>query len=178
MRVIVGAGIIAITIVISTLAQASDVDWKYYGGIAQGADLRFCFYDAKGVTHAPDGHLRVWIKCLSKKDMKAVNVEKDFDGKIMKSVAKRVANYYMPPILKAQDINFDEMLNIVTIEEIADIAYIQPKVSIFYELNCSERKLRELSYSIGTFSRDKPTEWQFIPPEGNAANLLKILCPL
>lgn len=168
-----------IVINIGAIAQGSNVDWKYYGGtpIAKEGFVS-CFYDAKGVTKKSDGYLRVWIKCLSVKDIKAINIKKDFNGKIIKSVVKRVAHYYIPPIARVEDITFDEMLNIVGIEEIADIAYIQPKVSMYYELNCTDRKLRELSITIGSFSSDKTTSWQYVPPEGNAANLLKILCPI
>src|SRR6266851_4094922 len=47
--------------------------------------------------------------------------------------------------------------------------------------SCAERMLRELSISIQTKgqggSRDKPGDWKYVPPEGNAARLLKILCP-
>jgi hypothetical protein len=42
--------------------------------------------------------------------------------------------------------------------------------------------VRELSISFsvnGKYrSSDEPRPWKFIPPEGNGASLLKLLCPL
>jgi hypothetical protein len=68
-------------------------------------------------------------------------------------------------------------------EETANISHIQLCARILYEINCSERMLRELSISVQTDdgkegSREKPTEWKHVPPEGNGASLLKILCPV
>lgn len=54
------------------LAQELSVDWKFYGGASvQGSD--FCFYDAKGVIQTPDGHMRVWTKCLPQKDLDSID---------------------------------------------------------------------------------------------------------
>jgi len=65
-------------------------------------------------------------------------------------------------------------------EETANISNIQPRARIFYELNCSDRMLRELSIYVQANgkagSRDKPGDWSNVPPEGNGASLLKILC--
>jgi hypothetical protein len=48
-------------------------------------------------------------------------------------------------------------------------------------LNCCERMMRSLSVSVYTEGKhgfqNKPTDWDYVPPEGNAALLLKILCP-
>jgi hypothetical protein len=42
--------------------------------------------------------------------------------------------------------------------------------------------MRELSFDImvngKSGSLDKPSDWKYVPPEGNGASLLKILCPL
>jgi len=41
--------------------------------------------------------------------------------------------------------------------------------------------MRELSIFVASRGKsgsiDKPRDWQYVPPEGNAANLLKISCP-
>jgi hypothetical protein len=89
---------------------------------------------------------------------------------------------YMPPIAAAEkSIDYDQAVTIMQYEEIANISGIKPHSSIFYELNCSQRMLRELSMSFSANGRygssNKPRDWQFIPPEGNGAALLKILCP-
>jgi hypothetical protein len=58
---------------------------------------------------------------------------------------------------------------------------IAPRARIFYELNCSEKMLRELSIYIQAAdgksgSRDKPREWQYVSPETNGTRLLKLVC--
>jgi hypothetical protein len=71
-------------------------------------------------------------------------------------------------------------MQITEYEEIANIGSIEPHAKIFYELNCPERMSRELSIYFqadgksGSF--DKPSDWKYIPPEGNGSRLLKILC--
>jgi len=157
------------------LAQALDVDWKLYGGDTTGG-ISFCFYDANGVVRGPEDHIRVWIKCLSQKDMEGIELSK---GSVEKSVKKLTAGY-VPPIVVAGKMNFDQIVDITASEEIANTGLVKPLASIFYELSCSERRLRELSIHVHangkSGSSDKPRDWKYILPEGNAANLLKILC--
>jgi hypothetical protein len=66
------------------------------------------------------------------------------------------------------------------LDKVADAGTIDPQASIFYELNCRDRMMRELSISIHARSKsgslNSPTEWKYVPPEGNGARLLKILC--
>jgi len=76
----------------AVLAQALSVDWKFYGGASLGGDSE-CFYDAKGVVQGPDGHIRVWTKCLLQKDMDSIDIKKDFDGTILENTAQKVANH-------------------------------------------------------------------------------------
>jgi hypothetical protein len=100
----------------------------------------------------------------------------------LENAAKKVARYYIPPIaLVEENIDFDRSIAITAYEETANIGHIQPTARIFYELNCFDRMLRELSISIErnnkSGSRDKPTDWKYVPPEGNGATLLKLLCP-
>ena len=157
------------------LAQASDVDWKLYGGDTTGG-ISFCFYEANGVVRGPEDHIRVWIKCLSQKDMEAVELD---EHSINKS-AEKLLRGYVPPIVVAGKIEFGQTAAITSYEEIANTGLPKPQASIFYELSCSERRLRELSIHIRangkSGSSDKPRDWKYILPEGNAANLLKILC--
>jgi hypothetical protein len=165
----------------SAPAQGLDVDWKLYGGAPVGGES-LCSYDTRGLTRQPDGHIRVWTKCLLKADVDGINIEKDFDGRILKAAAEKVAQYYVPPISKIQNVDANDAIAITGYEEIADIAVLQSQSRIFYELNCSDRMLRELSIDLhinGQIgSSNKPSEWKYVPPEGNGAALLKILCPL
>jgi hypothetical protein len=92
------------------VAEALSVDWKYYGGASVRGDNKFCFYDAKGVVQRPDGHIRVWTKCLPQKEMDSVDIEKDFDGKILENTAQKVARYYMPPLAAIEAIDANQAM--------------------------------------------------------------------
>jgi hypothetical protein len=87
---------------------------------------------------------------------------------------------YVPPIAAVQSLDWDKAMDITRYEETANINSIKPHTRIFYELNCLQRMLRELSITIevnGQYgSVDKPKDWRFIPPEGNGASLQKIIC--
>jgi hypothetical protein len=160
-------------------AQASDVDWKMYGGASvSGAEI--CFYDAKGAVRTPDKYVGVWTKCLSQKDIDNVDIKHDFSGRIVENAARKMINGYVPPIALVEDIDFDQATVITGYEETANISGIKPHSNIFYEINCSQKMLRELSINLlvnGQHgSKDTPSAWRHIPPEGNGASLLKILC--
>jgi hypothetical protein len=74
-----------------------------------------------------------------------------------------------------------QITEIVAAEEAANLAAIEPQAQIFDEMNCSERMTRTLSVSIHTNGRygfnNKPSDWEYVPPESNGATLLKLLCP-
>jgi hypothetical protein len=133
-----------------------------------------------GVVREPHSPLRVWTKCLPQKDVDNVDIKKDFGGKILENTAQKVARHYIPPIGAAETIDADQSMQFIEYEEVANISNIEPHAKIFYELNCSERMLRELSIFFQlngkTRSSDKPRDWTYVPPEGNGARLLKILC--
>jgi hypothetical protein len=130
------------------VAQGLNIDWKFYGGApAQGDELE-CFYDAKGVVQTPDRDIRVWIKCLAQKDLDSINIEKAFGGRILKNTAAKIAHYYLPPIGSIQTLDVDQAMTITQYEETANIGDIEPRAQIFYELNCPDRMIRELSIDI------------------------------
>lgn len=110
-----------------------------------------------------------------------MNIEKDFGGAIEKGAAQKIAHYYLPPITRVQEVNTDTIITITQYEVTADVADIQPSLSIFYELDCSKRMVGELSIYLKKNGKSsdfgKPVNWQYVPPEGNMADLLKILCP-
>jgi hypothetical protein len=161
----------------ASMTQTLSVDWKYYGGAPIDGDT-LCFYEAKGVIRRPDGHVRVWTECLLLKDLDSIDIKSDLGKKIIENTVQKVARYYEPPIAVVEDIDVNQSAVIAQYEETANIGYIQPRAQIFYELNCSERMLQELSINIrGSGSRNRPRDWWFVPPKGNGASLLKILCP-
>ena len=166
---------------IASAAHAADVDWKLYGG-ASVAGQELCFYEANSLVHPPDGNVRVWTKCLPKQDMDAADPESGLGRKIVADAVRKIESGYVPPIVVAKGMEFDQIADIVAYEEAASLSGIKPLSTIFYELNCAQKMLRELSIRIlvkGKYSSmDEPTPWKFVPPEGNGAMLLKMLCPL
>lgn len=54
----------------------------------------------------------------------------------------------MPPIDRIEPLNEDQKITITIYEVSANIAFFEPQASIFYELNCKERLVRELSISV------------------------------
>lgn len=161
-------------------AQGVNVDWKLYGSAALGGES-LCFYDAKGLIQSPGGYMRVWTKCLVKRDLDGIDIENDLGGRIVKDAAERVARHYIPPAAKIQNVDANDRAAITAYEVIADIGNLHPQSSIFYERNCSDRMLRELSIDLDINGRigssNKPSGWKHVPPEGNGASLLKIICP-
>ncbi|WP_076858180.1 hypothetical protein [Bradyrhizobium mercantei] len=156
-------------------AQATEVDWKLYGW---SDNDQHCFYDASTAERHADRHVRVWAKCLLQSEMDAVDIEKDFDGKIVNGAAHKVVSRYVPPIADFVKLSADEQIAVIRYEVTADIGSIEPAARIFYELNCSERMMRELSIQVrGRGSHNKPLDWKFVAPETNGTRLLKMLCP-
>lgn len=128
----------------------------------------------------PNAHVRVWAKCLREKDLDSVDIQKAFGGKILENTAQKVGSKYVPPFATVETVDADQRLTVTQYEVTADIGSLDPQASIFYELDCRGRMIRELSTSFQTGgkrgSSDKPGDWRYIPPEGNGARLLKILC--
>jgi hypothetical protein len=165
----------------STVAIASDVDWKLYGSSTVSGDVNLCFFDLRGAVEAPDRHIKVWTKCLQKRDMEHIDIKKDFDGKILKNAARKIIDRYIPPISLVEDTNFDQAMEVATFEEIADVGDIQPVARIFYELDCPKKMLRELSIEVvdsggRSGSKHSASEWKYVAPETNGERLRKILC--
>jgi len=164
---------------ITATAQAADGDWKMYGGASVSAP-EICFYDVKGAVRTPERLVRVSTKCFSRKDLDNVDVDKDFAGRISKNAARKMQDGYMPPIGLVEDIDVDHALVVAMYEEIANISGIQPQATFSYELNCPQKIMRELSIDLRDNrhrgSKNTPSNWRYVPPEGNEASLLKILC--
>jgi hypothetical protein len=162
-------------------AHALNVDWKMYGGVAD-AGQSVCFYDRNGLVKQPDGHIRVWTKCLPRKELDAAPRGKKFGSKIVENAATKFRLGYVPPIASLENMNTDQRVDVITYETTADISDVEPQATIFYELNCPQRMMRELSINLHVNgkrgSSDKPGDWKYVPPEGNGARLLSILCPL
>jgi len=177
----VQAGLLIAIGVTNAQAQPSGVDWKYYGGATFDDGTHDCFYDAKGVERKTQDNIKVWAKCILQRDLDAIDPKKDYNGILIDNIARKMANYYMPPYGDLEKLTIDQIMSMIEYEEIADIGYIQPTERIFYEVNCTEKMERELSISATkngiTTVINKPQEWSYVPPEGNLAVLYKILGP-
>jgi hypothetical protein len=165
----------------STVAIASDVDWKAYGSSTVSGEANLCFFDLRGAVEVPDRHIKVWIKCLHRKDMERIDIEKDFGGKIASNAAKKMIDGYIPPFSLVEDTGFDQAMQIAAFEEIADVNNIPPVARIFYELDCPKTMLRQLSVEVvdvdgRSGSNHRASEWKYVAPETNGARLQKILC--
>jgi hypothetical protein len=134
----------------------------------------------RGVVRTPERLVRVRTKCFSRKDLDGVDVDKDFAGTISKNAARKMQDGYMPPIGLVEEIDFDHALVISMYEEIANISDIQPQATISYEFNCPQKIVRELSIDLRVNgqggSKNTPSNWRYVPSEGNEASLRKILC--
>jgi hypothetical protein len=171
----------------SSVAIASDVDWKFYGSSTAYGDANSCFFDLRGSVEAPDRHIKVWVKCLRMKAMESIDIKKDFGGKIASNAAQKFIDGYIPPISLVEDANLDKkselakFMVVTQFEEIADVSDIPPVARIFYELDCPKTMSRMLSVEVidvdgRSGSNHSATEWKYVAPETNGARLQKILC--
>jgi hypothetical protein len=114
---------------------------------------------------------------VAKKSLDAVTLTNEQ----ARDAAKKIDQGYVPPIVVIGRVEFSKIVEIVSAEEVADLGTIEPLSQMFIEMNCIERVDRRLSTTLHIDGQshfdDKPSEWQHVPPEGNRANLLKILCP-
>lgn len=157
-------------------ALSAEVDWKLYGGLE---GMR-CFYDETGVKQLPGHLVRVWTKCLRETELETFDVTKAANKAVLERSAERVAHYYVPPLAMIEDATPDQALTVTMYEAMASLARLEPQVSIYYELNCQDQMVRELSLLVKVKGQsrtsERPTVWRYVPPEGNAARLIQMLC--
>src|SRR5262249_40925023 len=109
----------------SAFAQGSTVDWKLYGGGSGDVDTA-CFFHANGIVRRTDGYIRAWTKCLSLKDLQRIDLKKDYGRKISENAARKKANNYVPPLALVESIDKDVLIGLMYLEEVANIATIEP----------------------------------------------------
>jgi len=164
----------------SGLARALNPDWKFYGGVSSQNGQSWCFYDSTAVFRAPDGHLRIMAKCLPQTAMDDIDIESDFAGKITRNAKEKQHRHYMPPYAMTETITGSQSADIALLEAIADIANVEPRVKLSYELDRIQNLARELSLYVQVNGKirtvDQPSEWRNISPEANTDRLHKILC--
>jgi hypothetical protein len=157
-------------------AQAPKVDWKIYGGGSsyQGPDI--CFYEAAGSVHEVSGLIRVWTKCITIAKLENTKMS----NSAIDAAARKVRGHYVPPFATIQKMSNDETLSLIAYEAQANEAKISPMAQIYFELDCRARRMHNLSIILKmkdkTVTSDKPTDWQYVPPESAGANLLSFIC--
>jgi hypothetical protein len=173
---------VLVTVAYRSAVQARGVsqDWKFYGGVSSPNGQSWCFYDARSVALEPAGHVQVAAKCLPQSDMDDIDVETAFGGAIARNVARKRHGRYMPPYAMAERLDRAQAADIARLEEIADIANVEPRVRISYELDCTKHLARQLNFYVKVNGRirtvDKPGEWKPISPRENSIRLSRILC--
>lgn len=177
--------VLALTCASGADAQSGDADWQMYGGVTLSKEMggeQRSFFDAAGVVRRSDGHIEVWTKSLSVKDMDRVQGKPgDLRTKIINRVLDKQTHGYLPPFSVATSPNDKNSHLQTSMDEVtADMADIEPSARIMYELDCSNRLLRELSIQLTHNGKsqyvEKPADWKHVPPETSGFMLLKLLC--
>jgi hypothetical protein len=168
--------LVAWLFVLAPSARAAAVDWKFYGG----ADLTItgqtvCFYEERGITKPQPSLVNVWVKCLLQSDMDKVPAHTPYSNAYISMSVGRLAHYYHPPILRVERMNYDQIVQVIMYESLADVSDLTAHAQFYYGLDCRRRMMREMSITIEN-QQGKPSDWQYVPPEGNGARLLSLLC--
>jgi hypothetical protein len=161
-------------------ARAVSQDWKFYGGVSSPNGQSWCFFDARSVAREPAGLVQVAAKCLPQSDMDDIDIQTDFGGAIARNVARKRHSHYMPPYATAESLDRAQAADIARLEEIADIADVEPRVRISYELDCTKHVARRMNLYVKVNGKartvDKPGDWKPISPRENSIRLSRILC--
>ena len=164
-------------------AQTTDTDWRMYGATDLGnmGGSQRLFFDAAGVIRGTNGQVEVWTKTLSQEALDRSQSDKSStQTKIMGQAIYKKLHGYQAPLSTVQKLDDDTIMQILVDEASADLAGIAPTARILYELDCSNRRMRELSvhlFSNGKLqNQETPSEWKHVPPETPAATLFKLLC--
>jgi len=160
--------------------EAIGADWKFIGGSIIKSENVIAYYDAESVERSPNGNIRVWNKGVNFSEVERIASNEDV---IEKSAKKLMSRYYPPYTLltSVQKTDFGTYVDIISWEEAANHPELKSYLRIYYEINCNEKMIRELSIIVYTekgsiSSRSTPSAWNYISPETNGDTLHKILC--
>jgi hypothetical protein len=159
--------------------EAAGADWKFFGGTTVSGEKMITFYDAESPVYA-GGTVKVWVESIGQSEF---NMKmKSHEKQIIKKAAEKVVSGYFPPYsLVNKKTSYDDCIEVISWEELANSAVLQPRAKLLFEINCSEKKIRTLTgtsfKSDGDIaSSTKASEWNYISPESNGETLQKILC--
>jgi len=162
-------------------AEVQAADWKFYGSSdLSRSETVIAYYDAESIERLSDDHVRVWTKTISLSEVERVMKL----GEVSDKAQLKIKAGYGPPYILSNPRprpSFENNMKIIVWEEAADYDAINAKIKEFYELNCKENTIRNLS--IINFKNDgrpetrtKIEEWISISPKSNAETLHNILC--
>ena len=165
-------------------AQSESADWKFLSTSGENKDAMpdlLVFYLNNDVKRLPSGHIEVWTKGLSTKEVTvAFNKIRKHEA-ITDRIAKKLKEHYDPPYARIHKLTDDDRMGITAWEEFANEANMSPQMRILFELDCPGKMIRELSIwrmiHGKSQSSDTATEWSRIAPETNGSALSLLLCP-
>lgn len=176
--------VLFIALIITTFLKGAEVhgsEWKFIGGstLLKG-EKTLGYYDTESVEYISGGNVSVWMKAVTQFEFERIMNKEE--KQIVDKSAKKLASGYIPPYSSVNPkITFDEAINIITWEEVANSSQIKPRLKILFEINCKEKKIRTISATYyksdgGVASSENLAEWTYISPESNGETLQKILC--
>jgi hypothetical protein len=158
-------------------ACAAGLGWKVLS-YQSVKEPEVCFYGSADVYRA-NGLLSVWTKCLAKEDLENA-VKADTTGSLSDVTAEKIARDYVPPIARLNALQGDQIVDAVMNEELASNGNIRPLVTALREIDCSKRRVRDLSVIKPVDgqlrSSDTPQDWHPVSSAGELASLSKLLC--
>jgi hypothetical protein len=159
--------------------DAVGADWKFFGGTMVSGEKMLTFYDAESSKYTA-GTVKVWVESIGQSEFntkmkmhKKQNIEK---------AAEKVVSGYSPPYSSVnKKTSYDDSIEVISWEELANSSVLQPRAKLLFEINCKDKKIRTLTGT--SFKNDgditsstKASEWNYISPESNGETLQKILC--
>jgi len=164
--------------------EAIGADWKYLGGatLPKGQQA-IVFYDSESIEYTKDKTIKIWTKSFKLTDF--ISVKNRNENKVKeKSAAKQKTQYYPPYTLVNPKTSFDDYVEIISWEEVANSFKIKTRAKVLFEIKCADNMIRTLSiinykYIGDIESRRTSTitgAWTHISPKSNADTLQKILC--
>ncbi len=179
----IALGIATLSLMCLLSLNVHAADWKYFGGAPlDGGKVGVTFYDAEGVEQSPDGHVKTWTKVFTD-EVEFNRTDTENTKKVVEEAADRIVKGYVPPycLVRENCPKYDDVINVITFESIANDPDRQPRLRILYEIDCGKKMIRTLSTILykkggGSESGSAPGNWGYISPETNADALCKIVC--
>ena len=167
---------------ILSVAYSQTVDWKVFGAITVAEHSSSCFYDVLGIQQISDKHIQIWTKCLSKDALEKVDGTRGKGKQAAELAAQDISTGYAPPLIKVlPPETYEQIVDYVFQEQLADQDIVLPDTKVLYEIDCANRKLREIAIHVISSGKDvesdTPLPWKFVQPETNGARLQTLACP-